>query len=96
MNFRDPWVDPRVLLVRPADAQRYLLVRGWRLLGPSGGNPDLILFDGPGTGEGRPLVPVPVHTDQGADVQRLVELLAELARFEGRYVGDILTDILWR
>ena len=94
MKFRNPWIDPRILQVRPADAATYLRRHGWKPLGPAPTNSDLMLFDGPGEGEVNPLLPVPVHMDQGADVQRMIEVITELALFEGRYAGDVLTDIL--
>jgi hypothetical protein len=94
MKFRNPWIDPRILQVRPADAEDYLRRHGWKPLGPAPANPDLMLFDGPGAGDDNPLLPVPVHTDQGADIQRMIEVITELALFEGRYAGDVLTDIL--
>jgi hypothetical protein len=94
MKFRNPWVDPRILQVRPADAEAYLLRRGWKPLGPTAANPDLLLFDGPGEGEGNPILSVPVLMDQGPDFQRMIDLVTELALFENRYAGDVLNDIL--
>ena len=94
MKFRDPWIDPRIVQVRPQDAEAYLRGRGWKPLGPAPANPDLLLFDGPKDGEDNPLLPVPRHMDQGPDVQRMIELVTELARFEGRYAVDVLNDIL--
>jgi hypothetical protein len=94
MKFRNPWIDPRILQVRSSAAQAYLRQHGWNLLGPAEDNPDLLLFDGPGEGDANPIALVPRSTDQGPDLQRLIDLLTELARFEGRYAGDVLTDIL--
>jgi hypothetical protein len=94
MKLRDPWVDPRILQVTSADAQRYLLRRGWKSLGPAESNVEMLLFDGPSEEEGNPLIGIPVRTEQGPEVQRLIEAVTEIARFEDRYAGDVLSDIL--
>src|SRR5262249_11997340 len=94
MKFRNPWIDPRILQVRPSDAEAYLRQRGWKFLGPAEDNPALLLFDGPGEGDTNPLVLVPLRTDQGPGIQRMVDLVTEVALFEDRYAGDVLTEIL--
>jgi hypothetical protein len=81
-----------VLQLQPDEMQAYLRGRGWQLAGPAA-NPDLLLFEGPG-GEDAPTVLVPTHTDQGADVQRVIDLITEVALAEQRYAGDVLTDML--
>jgi hypothetical protein len=92
MNFRNPWIDPRVTQVRPVDAQAYLLRQGWKPLPPE--QPNLLSFDGPH--EDSPVVGVPL-LDQGRGYpQRVVELITDLALAEGRYAGDVLNDILQR
>ncbi len=92
-KLRGPWIDPRVLQVRPAGARAYLVQHGWHNAGPAE-NPDLLLFDGPGDGQDAPAVLLPPHTKEGAYVQRMIDLIAEVAVFEGRYAGDVLTDVL--
>lgn len=93
MKFRNPWIDPRIVEVRPEAAQAYLLAHGWQPLGPST-NPVLLMFDGPGDGEDVPTVLAPVKVDEGPMLQRMIELVADLARFEGRWAVDVLRDIL--
>ena len=92
MKFRNPWIDPRILKVRPADAQAYLLCRGWEFLGPSQ-NPDLLLFAWPGR-EDSPTLHLPIRMGEGAEVQRMIELVGAVALFENRFAGDVLTEIL--
>lgn len=94
MKFRDPWIDPRILQVRPPGAQQYLLRRGWKPLGPADSNVEMLLFDGPAEGDGNPLIGVPVRMEQAPEVQRMIEMVTEVARFEDRYAGDVLSDML--
>jgi hypothetical protein len=93
MKFRDPWIDPRITQVRPDAAEAYLRARGWKPFGPAA-NPALLLFEGPGPGEGPTTLLLPRQVEDGPSVQRMIDLVAELARAEGRYAGDVLTDIL--
>jgi hypothetical protein len=92
IKFRNPWIDPRILDVQPDAAQAYLRRQGWKFLGPAA-NPDLLLFAGPGDGE-TPTVLVPLAVEQGPDVQRMIDLVTELAVVERRFTGDVLTDLL--
>jgi len=92
MKFRDPWIDPRVLQVRPAQAQAYLHEHGWKPV-PST-NPAVVVFTGPGEGEEVPSVVMPVRMEEGAEYQRMIELVGDLALLEGRYVVEVLNDIL--
>jgi hypothetical protein len=94
VKFRDPWIDPRIMKVRPADAQAYLVSRGWKQLGPAEANPNLLLFDAPEENEEAPLVQVPQRVEKGPEVQWMIDVVTELARYEDRYAGDVLTDIL--
>ncbi len=91
MTFSNPWIDPRILRVSPAAAREYLSGHGWRALGPSA-NPDLIRFGGPG--QDAPTVLLPTRLDEGPMVQRMIDLVGAVALFEGRWAGDIITDIL--
>lgn len=93
MIFRNPWIDPRVQNVQPAAARTYLLHRGWKALGPAQ-NPDLLLFGAPSTAETRPTVLVPLRMEQAPHVQRMIDLITELALFEKRYAGAVLDDLL--
>ena len=54
MNFRNPWIDPRIVQLGPADAKAYLIRHGWRSLGPAS-NPILEMLEGPGASEARRL-----------------------------------------
>ena len=93
MKFRNPWIDPRIVQVRPEDAQAYLARLGWHLAGP-GANPNLLLFDPPPDKEDGPTFMVPVRVDQGPALQWMIDLVTELAVWQDRYAGDVLTDIL--
>ena len=93
MKFRNPWIDPRIVQLEPEAAQAYLLAHGWKLLGPAA-NPALLMFAQPGDGEDTPTVLVPVELDEGPMLQRMIDLVADLAHFEDRWAVDVLHDIL--
>jgi hypothetical protein len=93
MTFSNPWIDPRILRVSPAAAREYLSGHGWSPLGPSA-NPDLIRFAGPSRGEDAPTVLLPTRLDEGSMVQRMIDLVGAVALFEGRWAGEVITDIL--
>src|SRR4051812_44803593 len=94
MKFTNPWIDPRVAQITPDAARAYLLAHGWKLLGAAA-NPDLLRFEGPGQGEDdSPFVLLPLQVDEGPLLQRMIDLLGEVARFEGRWAGDVITDLL--
>jgi len=52
------------------------------------------MYEGPENGEDAPTVLVPEQLDEGPMLQRMIELVAELARWEGRWAVDVLRDIL--
>jgi hypothetical protein len=92
MKFRNPWIDPRIVQVRPAAAQAYLRQRGWKPL--TTGQPNLLRFEGPPGKDGSPTVQVPL-LEQGRDYpQRVIELITDLALAEERYAVEVLDDIL--
>jgi len=94
MKFGDPWIDPRILRVSPAATRQYLADHGWRPLGPAA-NPELLRFDGPGAaGDEAPSVLLPTRLDEGPLSQRMIDLVGEVALFEGRWAGEVITDIL--
>ena len=93
MKFRNPWIDPRILQVRPEAVRAYLLAHGWEYLGPAV-MPDMLMFDTPQPRDDKPNVILPLKLEHGSQVQRLIELIAEVALYEDRYAGDVLTDML--
>ena len=93
MKFRNPWIDPRIVQLRAAEARAYLARRGWNSLGPAS-NPILEMFEGPGEGDDTPTVLVPLETDPGPMLQRMIDLVSELAHFEDRWAIDVLNDML--
>jgi hypothetical protein len=93
MRFRNPWIDPRIVQLGPAEARAYLARRGWNSLGPAS-NPLLEMFEAPGEGDDTPTVLVPLRTDQGPMLQRMIDLVSELAQVEDRYAGEVLNDML--
>jgi hypothetical protein len=93
MKFRNPWIDPRIVQLGPAEAKAYLVRRGWKSLGPAE-NPLLEMFEGPDEGDDTPAVLVPLETDQGPMLQRMIELVSELARVEDRCAVDVLNEML--
>jgi hypothetical protein len=93
MRFHNPWIDPRITQARPEDAKTYLLRHGWKSLGPAA-NPLLEMFEGPGAAEDRVAVLVPLQVDQGPMLQRMIDLVSDLARVEDRWAVTVLNDIL--
>jgi hypothetical protein len=93
MKFRNPWIDPRILQVRPEAVQAYLLSKGWEYLGPAA-VPEMLMFDTPQPRGDKPNVLLPLKLDDGAYVQRLVELVGEVALHEDRWAVDVLNDML--
>jgi hypothetical protein len=92
MKFRNAWIDPRIVQVRPEDAQAYLVRHGWQLVGPAT-NPELLRYEMAGD-ETAPTMFVPVRVDSGAALQWMIELVADLAHFEDRWAVAVLDDIL--
>jgi hypothetical protein len=93
MRFTNPWIDPRVTRIEPRAAEAYLLAHGWKPLGRAA-NPDLVRFQGPGEGGPVPFVLLPLELDEGPLLQRMIDLVGEVARFERRWAPDVVTDIL--
>ena len=93
MNFRNPWIDPRILQVRPEAVRAYLLQKGWQALGPAD-VPDMLLFDTPQPRGDKPNVVLPLKVDHGPQVQRMIELITEVALYENRWAVDVLNDML--
>jgi hypothetical protein len=93
MKFRNPWIDPRIARLGPAEAKDYLVRHGWKSLGPAS-NPILEKFEAPGEGEDTEAVLVPLEADQGPMLQRMIDLVSELARVEDRWAVDVLDEML--
>jgi hypothetical protein len=93
MKFRNPWIDPRILQLRPEAVQAYLLSNGWEYLGPATA-PDMLMFDTPQPRGDKPNVLLPLKLEDGAYVQRLIELVGDVALHEDRWAVDVLNDIL--
>lgn len=91
VRFRNPWIDPRVLDVRPADAEAYLRRRGWQEV--ESGSPHWKRFLAPATGE-REAVLLPGATADESLANLLVECVGKVAAWEGRYAGELLNDLL--
>ena len=89
-KFTNPWVDPRVERVRPEQAERYLLGHGWT---PRPVRGHFAPFAAPGA-DVSPVVRVPLLISGDDYVQRAIELVAGIARFEGRYAVHVLNEIL--
>jgi hypothetical protein len=93
VKFRNPWIDPRIERLGPADAKDYLARHGCKSLGPAS-NPILEMFEGPGEGEDMEAVLVPLKVDQGPMLQRMIDLVSELARFEDGWAVEVLDEML--
>jgi hypothetical protein len=93
MKFRNPWIDPRILQLRPEAVQAYLLSHGWEYLGPVA-VPNLLMFDTPQARGDKPNVLLPMKLDEGAYIQRLIDLVSDVALHEDRWAVDVLNDML--
>jgi hypothetical protein len=93
MKFHSPWIDPRIAQLPPEAVEAYLLARGWKRVGPAA-NSDLLLFEVAGPA-GEPLtVLLPRQVTDGASLQRMIDVVADLARHEDRWAVEVLSDIL--
>jgi hypothetical protein len=92
MRFRNPWIDPRIVEARPEDAEVYLTRHGWKRIGPAT-NPELLRYEIEGNANA-PTVFVPLRVGSGPGLEWMIELVADLARFEDRWAVDVLHDIL--
>src|SRR5438477_10802415 len=92
MKFRNPWIDPRVLRLRPEQVRGYLAGRGWKEVGPAA-DPNLLRYEIEGN-EDAPTLFVPVRADDGPGLQSMIELVGDLARFEDRWAADVVADML--
>jgi hypothetical protein len=95
MKFHNPWIDPRVTQLRPASVEAYLLAHDWKLVGPAA-NPALLIFEGPARAEGPLTILLPRQVSDGASLQRMIDVVVDLARHEGRWAVDVLSDLLRR
>jgi hypothetical protein len=91
MKFRNPWIDPRVADLRPETLQAYLTRHGWKEIGPAE-NARLMRYET--SDANAPTLFVPLQTGDGAAVQWMIELIGSLATWEGRFTGDLLSDLL--
>lgn len=89
----NPWIDPRVKLVRPEQARAYLLARGWTQRPFT--RPQIQLFEGPLDDDRRP-IPVAVPCAEAASdyADAVVHLVTSIAQIEDRYAVAVLNDIL--
>jgi hypothetical protein len=87
------WMDPRIVSVRVADIQAYLLRMGWKPAPADGSNH--LVFQEPTASEDGPLYQWTPTSEQRRDyTQRIYELIAAIAEVEDRFAGDVLADIL--
>lgn len=94
MKFRNPWIDPRIVRVRLEDVQAYLTRHGWTCVGPATDS-SLLRYERVEENEDAPTLFVPERiAEKGASLERLIELIGDLARFEDRWAGEVLSDML--
>jgi hypothetical protein len=93
IRFRNPWIDQRVVKVRAAAARDYLLRHGWEPLDTA--DTTIKLFAGPVADSGRRITqPVPLLEHATDYVQRVIELITNLAILEDRPADDVLEEML--
>jgi len=93
MKFRNPWIDPRVTKVRSEDVQAYLTRHGWKSASPAA-DPHLLRFERAGGTDDAPTLFVPVEVRTGSLLERMIECVADLARYEDRWASDVVSDLL--
>lgn len=94
MDLRNPWIDPRIVRLRPEDVQAYLSRRGWRCVGPAT-DPNLLRYERVGETSDAPTLFVPVQAaDRGPFLDVMIELVADLACQEDRWAVEVLHDML--
>jgi hypothetical protein len=93
VNFRNPWIDPRIERVRLDGLRSYLEHHGWQSLGPAS-NPALLRYERVAEAEVGPTLFVPVQLDRGPALQWVIEMVGELALYEKRWAVEVLQDIL--
>jgi hypothetical protein len=91
MKFRNPWIDPRVVGLRPEQVQAYLSRCGWKSTGPAS-DPHLLRYER--EGEDTPTLFVPLEPGAGPVLQWMIEVVEELAHFEDRWATEVLNDLL--
>lgn len=92
-NRLAPWIDPRVLSVRVADLESYLLRNGWKPR-PSP-RPQMLWFEEPTDDGGKPIIQAVPSAERGSDYpQRVIEVITNLALLEDRYAVEVLNDVL--
>jgi len=92
-RFRNPWIDRRVLRVRPIDAIAYMRFHGWEQVPTA--NEHFQMFAGPvASGGERITQPVPIIQDTGEYVQRIIELITNIAIIEDRPAIEVLDEML--
>lgn len=92
MKFRNPWIDPRVFQVNPADAEAYLLQHGWKSMTPI--TSGMVPFQRAAEEHHGPIVNVPQRPDMIDYPQRVIDMIAAVACAEDRWATEVLSDIL--
>jgi hypothetical protein len=92
LEFRNPWIDPRVAEVRSEAARDYLVQHGWKPLAAQ--QSSMLPFAGPKPGKNPPIVRVPPREQARDYAQRVIELVTDLALAEGRYAVEVLDELL--
>jgi hypothetical protein len=92
-KFRNPWIDRRVSRVRSAAAVEYMRRHGCEPV--PGPNDNFQMFAGPPADGGRRVTqPVPLFEDDGEYVQRIIELITNVAILEDRTAVEVLDEML--
>src|SRR4051812_17518501 len=82
------WVDPRISSVRVGDVVSYLTSRGWKPRPYP--LPELLVFEGPLSDDGEPIVQVLPSKESMLDFRmRVEELIAALSVLEDRPAADV-------
>ncbi|HJZ54633.1 MAG TPA: hypothetical protein VKE74_06720 [Gemmataceae bacterium] len=92
-KFRDPWIDRRVVEVRSAAALEYMRRHGWDPVPCP--NAHFQMFARPVGKNGERLTqPVPLFEDADEYVQRIIDLITNVATIEDRTAVEVLEEML--
>jgi hypothetical protein len=93
MRFRNPWIDPRVAELRSETVRAYLRQHGWSEVGPAE-DPTLLRFERTTHSSEAPTLFVPLRSDTSNGLQWMIELVGDLATWQDRFAGAVLSDLL--
>lgn len=93
LKFRDPWIDPRIKELLPANLEAYLVRHGWKRLKLDKERGYRFYVDPEDKKDG-PVLSLPPEVNDPSDLDHMINQVSTLALYEKRYAADVLTDLL--